>query len=806
MAVACVFQFSFTSKTRCSQPGCSLNDIMLVFTSFGLLIREPIVSAVKFILVIFSLIYLSHSAFADQSDLLDIKIYQQAEQQLGVYTDVQITGTVTSPSWSDGGKLLFKTRAQNGEKFVLFDAITGEKREAFDTEKMAGALSVASGQPIDSAKINTLVVKVGHTDIISVTLDDTIYACDVIIYVCTARHVPISKDEFVAPNGQYAVFIHEHNLWLRDFRDNSEKPLTTDGIKDFGYATNNAGWTRGTKPVVKWSPNSKKLTTFKHDGRNVGEMGVISTSVGHPDIDVWKYPLPGDENIFKIQRVIIDIEESQVIFLDMPADDHRSTITDHIASGDGTLLDVDWSADGSHLAFVSTPRDHKSAILKVADASSGKVRTIFSETEESFFESGVTGVSWRYLDKSNEFVWFSQRSDWGHLYLIDGATGEIKNAITQGNWTVLELLDVNQTTGTIIFTGAGREGGDPYFHSLYRVHKDGSDLRLLTPENQHHRILLSKNAEYFLDRVSTPNTPESSYIRSTKTSSSLLVEKMDISKLKKTGWKAPIPFVVKDRNGEYDIHGLLYKPSDFDAEKTYPIVNYIYPGPQVGSIRGRHFRSARGDNQAIAELGFIVVELDALGTPGRSKSFHEFYYQNMGDSGIPDQVSAIKQLAKKYRWMDITRVGIWGHSGGGFASARALLTYPDFYSVAVSQAGNHDNRNYADEWGEKYHGMLVEQEHGGTNYDSQANQLLVDNLTGKLLIAHGTTDTNVPPYSTLVVVEALIDANKDFDMLMLPNRGHGFARKPYMMRKRWDYFVQHLLYVAPPKEFVFSKQ
>jgi dipeptidyl aminopeptidase/acylaminoacyl peptidase len=249
----------------------------------------------------------------------------------------------------------------------------------------------------------------------------------------------------------------------------------------------------------------------------------------------------------------------------------------------------------------------------------------------------------------------------------------------------------------------------------------------------------------------------------------------------------------------------MYKPSDFDASKSYPVVNYLYPGPQVGSIRGRHFKTARGDNQAIAELGFIVIEIDALGTPGRSKSFHDFYYQNMGDSGIPDQVSAIKQLAKKYRWIDSTRVGIWGHSGGGFASTRALLTYPDFYSVAVSQAGNHDNRNYADEWGEKYHGMLVKNEDGTTNYDSQANQLIVENLKGKLLIAHGTTDTNVPPYNTLIVVEALISANKDFDMLMLPNRGHGFARKPYMMRKRWDYFVEHLMALTPPKEFTFSE-
>ena len=631
------------------------------------------------------------------------------------------------------------------------------------------------------------------------------YQCNIESYLCKLTKNAAKKNELVAPNGEQAVFIREHNLWLRNLNDNSEKQLTTDGIENFGYATNNAGWVRGKKPVVKWSPDSKKLTTFKHDGRNVGEMGIVSTAVGHPKIDVWKYPLPGDENIFKIHRVVIDVEQAKVTPLAMPADDHRSTITDHVAGRDGSLLDIDWSADSSHFAFVSSTRDHKTATLKMADATTGKVRTILSEVEESFFESGISGISWKYLDKSNEIIWFSQRSDWGHLYLVDATTGKIKNQITQGDWTVLELLDINQDTGKLIFTGAGKEGGDPYFHYLYSINKDGSNLTLLTPDKKHHRITLSKNAEYFLDRVSTPNQAESSFIRSTSSKSGFVVEQMDISKLTATGWQAPTPFIVKDRNGEYDIHGLMYKPSDFDASKSYPVVNYLYPGPQVGSIRGRHFRTARGDNQAIAELGFIVIEIDALGTPGRSKSFHEFYYQNMGDSGIPDQVAAIKQLAKQHSWIDSSKVGIWGHSGGGFASTRALLTYPDFYSVAVSQAGNHDNRNYADEWGEKYHGVLVKNEDGSTNYDSQANQLIVDNLKGKLLIAHGTTDTNVPPYNTLVVVEALIKANKDFDMLMLPNRGHGFAREAYMMRKRWGYFVQHLMAVTPPKEFVFSK-
>ncbi|ARD44296.1 DPP IV N-terminal domain-containing protein [Colwellia sp. PAMC 21821] len=744
-------------------------------------------------------------AFNASAESLNIEKYQQAERQLEKHTEKLVFGTVERPSWTENNTLIYRSQTEHGKQFFLIDVETKAKRLAFDHQKLASALARITEQEVNQETLPFNRFDIIADKLISFKVKSESYQCNIENYLCKLSKNAIKSNELVAPDGMQAVFIREHNLWLRNLNDNSEKQLTTDGIENFGYATNNAGWVRGKKPVVKWSPDSKKLTTFKHDSRNVGEMGIVSTAVGHPKIDVWKYPLPGDENIFKIQRVVINIEQASVVVLDMPADDHRSTITDHVAGRDGSLLDIDWSSDSSHFAFVSSTRDHKTATLKIADAITGKVRTVFTETAQSFFESGVSSISWKYLDKSNEFIWFSQRSNWGHLYLINAESGEIKNQITKGDWTVLALLNVNQETGKLIFSGAGKEGGDPYFHYLYSINKDGSDLTLLTPEKKHHRITLSHDAEYFLDQVSTPNQPETSFIRSTSRNSGFIVEQMDINKLTATGWQAPTSFIVKDRNNEHNIYGLMYKPSDFDASKSYPVVNYLYPGPQVGSIRGRHFRSARGDNQAIAELGFIVIEIDALGTPGRSKSFHDFYYENMGDSGIPDQVSAIKQLAKKYHWIDSTRVGIWGHSGGGFASTRALLTYPDFYSVAVSQAGNHDNRNYADEWGEKYHGVLVKNEDGTTNYDSQANQLVVDNLKGKLLIAHGTTDTNVPPYNTLIVVEALIAANKDFDMLMLPNRGHGFAREPYMMRKRWDYFVQHLMALTPPKEFTFRE-
>jgi dipeptidyl aminopeptidase/acylaminoacyl peptidase len=304
----------------------------------------------------------------------------------------------------------------------------------------------------------------------------------------------------------------------------------------------------------------------------------------------------------------------------------------------------------------------------------------------------------------------------------------------------------------------------------------------------------------------------------------LTLEKSDITKLVESDWVAPIPFTVKARDGKTDLFGLMYKPSHFEASRKYPVLNYLYPGPQSGSVGSRSFVPSRGDKQAIAELGFIVVEVDAMGTPGRSKSFHDAYYGNLGDNGLPDQIEMIKQLSAQNAWMDIDRVGIWGHSGGGFASTDAILRYPDFYKVAVSGAGNHDNRNYEDDWGEKWQGLLVKNQKtpinaeegksinreiqkapAETNYDNQANQLLAKNLKGKLLIAHGMMDGNVPPTNTLLVVDALIAADKDFDMLVFPNAGHGFGNSRYFMKRRWDYFVKHLRGLEPPAEFVFKE-
>ncbi|MEZ5283621.1 MAG: prolyl oligopeptidase family serine peptidase [Vicinamibacterales bacterium] len=552
---------------------------------------------------------------------------------------------------------------------------------------------------------------------------------------------------------------------------------------------------------MKWSPDSKKIATFQQDQRGVGEIYSLTRASATRSCRRGNAPLPGDRTITMIERVVVHVDGKKVVRLKVPPDQHRSSLCDDVICGND-WVDVQWAPDSTSLAFVSTSRDHKLAELKVADIDSGAVREVMHELVGTFFESGNGRANWRYLPSSNEVIWFSQRSDWGHLYLYDLTTGEQKRQITNGSWNVTQVLHVDDAARAVIFAGVGREGGrDPYFRHLYRVGLDGGDPALLSPADADHDLSLRPDGAFVVDTASTPDTPPVSTLRDMTGAEVMALETADISKLVAAGWQPPERITVKARDGVTDLYGLLFKPTTLDPSRTYPIINNVYPGPQTGSVGGRQFAASRGDAQALAELGFIVVQIDGMGTPWRSKKFHEAYYGDMGDNTLPDQVAAMKELASRYAWIDIERAGIYGHSGGGFATAGAMFRYPDFFKVGVSQAGNHDNRNYEDDWGEKWQGLLESQSGGKSNYDNQANQLVAHQLKGKLLLAHGTMDSNVPPYNTLLVVNELIKANKDFDLILFPNRGHGFGNEPYMIRRRWDYFVRNLLGAEPPEGY-----
>ncbi len=742
--------------------------------------------------------------------------YAHAAQFLGPNVDPLLSG-VDHPVWiGDTSQLWFRkaTATASGQniEFVLADAATGSQEAAFDHTKMAAALGALLHRTLDpnqlpiqnlqfSPDLRTVAVYVGRGS----------YRCDRIAVTCAEESARAGdlRNESVSPDGRRAVFIRGWNLWIRDLATGKEKQLTTDGVKDYGYATDNAGWASSDRPIVLWSPDSKKVATFQQDQRLDGDMYLVSTRVGHPELQQWKYPLPGDEHVTMIERVIIDADSGKMVRLKMPPDQHRSTLCDNVACGGGfngppEWSDVQWSPDEKTLAFISTSRDHKDEHLRVADVATGVVRDIYEEKVATQYESGFRHANWEYLPQSNEFIWFSERSNWSHLYLYDLATGQLKNQITSGDWDVAGILRVDPVRRQIWFIGNGREPGEnPYFDHVYRIDFDGSHLTSLTPEPGDHVIPASSgDHRWFVDAVSTPDTPPTTVVRDDNGKIVLSLGTADISRLVAAGWKPPISITVKARDGKTDLYGLMFEPTHFDPARKYPIIDHVYPGPQIGSVGSYAFSPARGDCQALAELGFIVVEIDGMGTPQRSKAFHDVSYGNLGDNTLPDQVAGIKELAQRYPFIDLSRVGIYGHSGGGNTTTEAMLRYPDFFEVGIAESGNNDNREYEDDWGERYQGLLVTNPDGSTNYDNQANEDFAKNLKGHLLLTHGTMDNNVPPYSTLLVVDALIKANKDFDLLLLPNQHHGYgAESNYMTRRRWDYFVRWLLNTEPPHEF-----
>jgi dipeptidyl aminopeptidase/acylaminoacyl peptidase len=739
----------------------------------------------------------------DTSRQLTADDYARSERLLSQHTSALVYGASVVPHWLADGRFWYENRIREGTEFVLVDPRARTREQAFDHERLAAGLAAAGGGTL-SAQALPIQDLTFEGEALIVELEELGgYACAMSSYVCEQAepilHPTDSRLLVVSPDGSREVFIRDYDLWVRSVATGEETRLTTDGREDFGYATDNAGWTMSDEAVVKWSPDSRKIATFQHDARGVGMMYLVNTQVGHPELRAWKYPLPEDSVIFRISRIVIDLdrpEDERVVRFDMPPDQHRSTCSDHIRCG-RSFGDVEWSADSETLAFVSSSRDHKSARVRLADISTGLVTDLFEEVESTFFESN----GWRYLSESNEILWFSQRANWGHLYLYDSRTGALESQVTTGDWNVLEIIEVDEWSRTVTVRGNEREVGDPYFQYFYEIDLDDGDVTLLTPDSANHTASFSPDGDFLVDTYSTPVVPSLTVLRDRRGRALMTLEQADISGLVDSGWQPPLPFSVKARDGETDLYGLLFRPKDFDENVEYPVVNYLYPGPQSGSVGSRSFRASHRDLQSIAELGFVVIELDAMGTPGRSKEFHEAYYGNMGDNGLPDQIAGIRQLAERYSWIDVDNVGIYGHSGGGFAAAAAIMRYPDFYSVAVSQAGNHDNRNYEDDWGEKWQGLLEVNADGTTNYDNQANHLLAGNLVGKLLIAHGTMDSNVPPSNTMLVVNALIDANKDFDLILMPNRRHGFGNEPYMMRRRWDYFVRHLLGAEPPEGY-----
>jgi dipeptidyl aminopeptidase/acylaminoacyl peptidase len=722
--------------------------------------------------------------------------YDRAAKMLSFNVNPLVVDGTVRATWLPDNRFYYRRSSTAASDWVIVDPSKRSSSPLFTAPAVAQALTRAGAGKIDPRNIPAQSAELSRDGLhVTLAIGARRWNCEVSGGSCTVADSP-KPPVVVSPDGKRAAFIRDWNLWVRDVATGRETQLTRDGVKNFGYATDNAGWVHSDRPILLWSPDSKKIATQQQDERNVGDMYLLDTRVGRQHLTTWKGPLPGDSVVAMIHRVIIEIDGGRMVRLKTPPDFHRAMLGDDL-----NMDDLIWSPDATRLAYVSTSRDHKVATVKVADAATGSVRVVFEERSPTQFES-VAG--WRVVWPADEIVWSSERDDWSNLYLYDLNTGKLKRKITTGAGPVQSIVHLDEKARTMVIEATGRIAGeDPYYRHFYKVCLDGCEWTPLTPESGDHSVQVSPNGLYVIDSWSKPHVPATSVLRDASGRSVMPLAKGDISRLVAAGWKPPISIVTKARDGKTDLYGLMFLPTNFDSTRKYPIINLGYPGPQGGSVGSRSFSAARGDRQALAELGFVVISVDGMGNPGRSKTFHDAYYGAMGrDNTLPDQVAAMKELASRHSWIDLSRTGIYGHSGGGFLAADAMFRYPDFFKVGIAESGNHDQRNYEDDWGERYQGLLVKPGSSPDNYDAEANQNLARNLKGHLLLAHGTMDDNVPPSNTELVVDALIKANKDFDLLMIPNARHGYGSAGnYMMRRRWDYFVRHLLNTEPPKEY-----
>lgn len=704
-----------------------------------------------------------------------------------------------SPEWmADSTRFQYAIKTPRGREFVIVDPVRGSRRLAFDNSRLAAALSVAADTSYDPAKLPFRSYRfLRNESAIGFAIGKRNYQCDLASYQCTKGDTVGTEPPDYAvrsPDDQWAATVRKGNLWIRRIAaPHDSVQLTTDGEAEFGYGLalpdQPAPDPDARRPQLAWSPDSRRIAIVKIDDRGVAKFPVYSSTAVVPKLFQYPAPVPSDTTVPTFEIHLIDVAAKTNVLVKgvkPTADVFGWTATDMIQ----------WGPKSDRIYFVSPKRANKGVTLMTADAATGTTRTLFADSTATFIEnaSGVATGNWRAIGDDDIF-WWSERDGWGHLYRYD-ANGRLKNRVTSGPWLVDRVKHIDPVAKQIYFSAFGRDANQPYFAHTLRVGFDGSGLVDLTPEPGLHFTSFVPSGKYFVDVLTRPDLPGVTTLRSNLDGKKLLdVETADPSEMLKLGWTPPRPFTVKARDGVTDLYGFLYLPTHLDTTKRYPVIVHIYPGPQIGTLVNFGYQLS-GERQGLAELGFAVVEVNALGTPGRSKAFHDAYYGNMGDNGIADQIAATKQLAARYRFMDLDRVGIYGHSGGGFSSTGAILRFPDFFKVAVSGSGNHDNRSYRFDWGEKYQGPFKKDSTTGKdNFESQANYLLAGNLKGHLLLMHGDMDTNVHPTQTLRLVDALIKAGKDFDMLIVPDAGHGLP--PYTIKKRWDYFVRWLMGGTP---------
>ncbi|MSR02923.1 MAG: S9 family peptidase [Gemmatimonadetes bacterium] len=733
--------------------------------------------------------------------------YSRADRLLSWNTSRLVSGDSVRPQWyPDGNRFWYRNKTATGAEYVVVDPVRGSRSLLFDNARLAAAMTVARDTAYDPSRLPFASFKFGNDGQnereIEFTASRKKFVCDIAGYRCVVSDTLPSEVLFVlSPDKKWEAFIAKHNVWVRPRNGKDSTQLTTDGVEYWGYGLTMPRPSDLVRPVlrrptIRWSPDSKKLAVWRQDERRVEQMHYISMTPQRPKLYSQPYALPGDSVVPVPTLHLIDvITKTNVEVRQSPVPTQLNTT--------GSARDSVWNEASDKVYLAALSRGSKRAWLTAVDAATGSQTIVASDSMATYAEwSPPTDPQTWYTSRDGQDIfWWSERDGWAHFYRY-GADGKVKNRLTEGPWFASAIQYVDEVAKQVYFTARGREAGQFWYYAkLYRVNYDGTGLVLLTPEDAHHDVEFSPSGKYIVDSYSRIETAPVTVLRSPLDGHVIrTLETADISRLKEIGWQPGRVFTAKARDGVTDLYGVIYLPPGLDSTKKYPVINNIYPGPQVGSVGGWSFKSG-GEAFALAQLGFVVLQIDHLGTPMRSKAFHDNYYGNFTDNGLPDHVAVIKQLGARYRFLDVDRVGIFGHSGGGFASADAMFRYPDFFKVAVSSSGNHDNRSYNIYWSEKYQGLMTRDTLRKTdNYESSANGTYAKNLKGKLFLMTGDMDDNVHPAMTVQVADALIKANKSFDFLVLPNRAHSL-NEPYVIRRRWDYFVEHLAGKRPPENF-----
>lgn len=734
--------------------------------------------------------------FAQKADFKSC--FKYTESNLGKYYH----GLSVGANWINQTDFFwYSYTGTHGTRYYLVDAPNGKKTEMFSVEKMARELTEYTGQAF-----NVRDLKIGglefpendpwsfkfskngrhfHYNIKTKELKD----CGEVAFSRSSSGNTLPYWQKFSPDSNYMVYAYKHNIYLQKRGDTTAYALTTDGERSYSYgASRDKDSDKKESAMITWAGDSKTFYCLRQDRRKVEECWVVDNlAQPRPTLRTYKFPIPGEEYVFTYDLHIFQPDSMKHIIADIAKYPDQEV----------KVLFFNFNKNPEYIYFTRKSRTCDKMDLCLVNTKTGDVSEIISEASIPYFTEQLFDC--RILNNGEDIVWWSERSGWGQYYLYN-KEGKLKNRITSGDFVACRITEMDTLNRWFIFEGYGKEKGvDPGYRFFYRVNFDGSDLRLLTPGDGYHYIDVSKNRKYLVDTYSRVDMEPKFVVRDMSGKEKIRLESPDLSLLYASGWKKPKKITVKAADGITDLYGVMYTPFDMDTTKKYPIIANVYPGPQEDYVPCAFSVDDNG-NQSLAQLGFIVVNVGSRGGSFyRGKNYYNFGYGNLRDYPLADNKFMIEQLADRYSFIDLDKVGIYGHSGGGFMAASAILTYPDFYKVAVAASGNHDNNIYTKWWGEMYHGVKMETKEGknGENmykFESKipTNIELAKNLKGKLFLITGDVDINVHPAQTIRLADALMKANKRFDLMIIPGADHGLG-SPYYINLIRYYFVENLL-------------